>query len=168
MVAKVAITGHRPEKLHNIEWVIEQLRVAYETINPTQIMVGMASGADLIAGTLAISMGIPVIAVKPWAGHVSRIDDWEAYQKVESNAVETVNVNPSMGYPGPAAYYRRNEHMVDHSDIIVAVWDGTKSGTGACVKYAQQQNKPIYRIDPKRQTAGWVNPTETPQGETLF
>lgn len=48
----------------------------------------------------------------------------------------------------PAKMEKRNEYMVDHSDIVIAVWDGSKSGTGNCIKYAQKLNKRIIRIDP--------------------
>ncbi|PAD70641.1 hypothetical protein CHH83_02225 [Bacillus sp. 7586-K] len=43
---------------------------------------------------------------------------------------------------------KRNEWMVDNSDYVIAVWDGTKGGTGNCVKYAQKQNKYITTIKP--------------------
>jgi len=43
--------------------------------------------------------------------------------------------------------YRRNELMVDASDMVVAVivpgFDGKKGGTAACVRYARSCNKPI-------------------------
>ena len=48
----------------------------------------------------------------------------------------------------PAKMEKRNEYMVDHSDIVIAVWDGSKSGTENCIKYAQKLNKRIIRINP--------------------
>ena len=39
--------------------------------------------------------------------------------------------------------------MVDNSDIIIAVWDGTKGGTYNCVQYAKKKNKEIIQINPK-------------------
>jgi uncharacterized phage-like protein YoqJ len=49
----------------------------------------------------------------------------------------------------PAKMQKRNEYMVDNSDIVVAVWDGTKGGTGNCVRYAEKQGKKIIVINPK-------------------
>ena len=42
---------------------------------------------------------------------------------------------------------KRNEYMVDHSDIVLAVWNGKKSGTENCIKYAEKMGKKsgIYR-----------------------
>lgn len=156
-----AITGHRPEKLPNVEWVVQQLSSIFMVSQPSQVMVGMAAGVDLIAGSLAIDSGFPVVAVKPWAGHFGRVDDWALYRKVEEQATEVISVDPSLTYPGPSAYFRRNEYMVDNSDFIVAVWDGSKkSGTGACVEYALRKEKRVYRIDPKRLVAGWMGETD--------
>ncbi|MNP85294.1 hypothetical protein D3C76_1849670 [compost metagenome] len=44
---------------------------------------------------------------------------------------------------------KRNEWMVDNSKFIISVWDGTKGGTGNCVKYAENKNKHISNINPK-------------------
>lgn len=49
----------------------------------------------------------------------------------------------------PAKMQKRNEYMVDNSDIVIAVWDGTKGGTYNCVKYAQKLEKKIIQINPK-------------------
>ena len=40
----------------------------------------------------------------------------------------------------------RNNYMVDNSDIVIAYWDGSKSGTGNCVNYAEKKNKKIINI----------------------
>ena len=39
--------------------------------------------------------------------------------------------------------------MVDLADKIIAVWNGSKSGTGHTVEYANKCNKPVILIDPK-------------------
>ena len=44
---------------------------------------------------------------------------------------------------------KRNRYMVDHTDFIIAVWDGRPSGTGKTVTYARGRNgKLINVIDP--------------------
>ena len=49
----------------------------------------------------------------------------------------------------PAKMQKRNMYMVDKADIVIAVWDGSKGGTGNCVNYAKKINKTIIRIDPR-------------------
>lgn len=38
--------------------------------------------------------------------------------------------------------------MVDLADMVIAVWDGSKGGTGNCVQYAQKKGKEFIRINP--------------------
>ena len=49
----------------------------------------------------------------------------------------------------PYLMQKRNEYMVDQSDKVIAVWDGSKSGTYNCIKYTKKQNKEIIVINPK-------------------
>lgn len=43
---------------------------------------------------------------------------------------------------------KRNEHMVDFSDVVVAVWDGSNGGTGNCVRYAKQKGRSVIQLRP--------------------
>lgn len=40
--------------------------------------------------------------------------------------------------------------MVDNSDTVIAVWDGSKSGTGNCVEYAKRKNVPVFTLEPSQ------------------
>lgn len=152
---KIAITGHRPEKLSSISFIEASLRKAYRDTAATLIIQGMAAGVDLMSAKIAYQMGLPWICAKPWEGHKPRRDDEINYQRAIDLAQEVVSVNPSLEYPGPWVYQKRNEWMVDNSEIVVAVWDGTKGGTFNCVNYAKKKKMPIYRIDPLTETGGW-------------
>ncbi len=48
----------------------------------------------------------------------------------------------------PWLMQKRNEYMVDLADKVIAVWDGSKGGTGNCVRYAKKCGKEIIRIMP--------------------
>ncbi len=37
--------------------------------------------------------------------------------------------------------------MVNNSDYVIAVWNGTPSGTGKTVKYAVSRKKEVFYID---------------------
>jgi Uncharacterized protein conserved in bacteria len=52
----------------------------------------------------------------------------------------------SEGGYSPYKMQVRNEWMVDHSERIAALWDGSKGGTGNCIKYAQNKNKTIDNL----------------------
>lgn len=44
--------------------------------------------------------------------------------------------------------HKRNKYMVDNSDIVMAVWNGTKSGTGYTVEYAKKKGRKILVFNP--------------------
>ena len=48
----------------------------------------------------------------------------------------------------PWLMQKRNEYMVDFADKVIAVWNGSKGGTGNCVRYAEKCGKEIIRIMP--------------------
>jgi len=43
----------------------------------------------------------------------------------------------------------RNEWMVDNSDYVIAVHDGSKGGTYNCIQYAKKNSKEITTLPPK-------------------
>lgn len=46
---------------------------------------------------------------------------------------------------------KRNEYMIDNTDILITIWDGSKSGTKNCIDYAKNKNgfSKIVGINPK-------------------
>ncbi len=50
---------------------------------------------------------------------------------------------------------KRNEWMINNSEAVIAVWNGSEGGTGNCVTYAKNNSKPIYRINPLTKVVGW-------------
>lgn len=157
----VAITGHRPEDIKNPEWVYDSLKQVLKEVNPEKLYQGMAAGTDLMSAQLAIILGIPFVAARPWKTHTSRIEDREIYQFVLDKADEVINVSESNYYSGPQLYHARNEYMVDKADIVIAIWNGSKKGgTAACVKYALKQGKPLIQLNPMTEEISEI--VETP------
>lgn len=68
------------------------------------------------------------------------------YKDILSKA-DTVKLVSDEEYK-PWLMQKRNEYMVDLADVVIAVWDGSNSGTGNCVKYAQKCGKEIIQIAP--------------------
>jgi uncharacterized phage-like protein YoqJ len=50
----------------------------------------------------------------------------------------------------------RNEWMVDNSNAMIAVWDGSPGGTANTVKYAQAKERPVLVIDPVKREEKWI------------
>ena len=48
----------------------------------------------------------------------------------------------------PDCLRKRNQYLVDHAEIVLAVWNGSPSGTGQTVWYAREAGKPVWIIRP--------------------
>lgn len=143
----VSVTGHRPNRISDEERVREDMLTALYALRPSLLLQGMADGVDLWAAAAAWKAGVPFHAVQPWAGH--RAGTMVARDWVLDKADEVIILNDSLTYPGPSAYHVRNRWMVDNSSILLAVWDGKKSGgTYQTVKYAEGKGQEIVRIRP--------------------
>lgn len=156
---KVAITGHRANKLKNMnqQFVKAQLAHAFNDLSADIVIQGMCDGVDLIAAKVAYDNHIPYWAARPWAGHDAPAGWRDWYLNAKIYAEKVINVSPSEKYPGPWAYHNRNHWMVDNCDVVVAVWNGDSSGgTYQTVKYAKSKGKRIWLIDPVKMEAGWL------------
>jgi uncharacterized phage-like protein YoqJ len=156
----LACTGHRPQKLA-FEWdgagpvslwVQGEMRKIIEEIRPTQVISGMALGADQIWAELAVIMNIPFIAAIPFRGQDSRWSEklQNKYRILMGKAKRVVNVSGE-AYYRPSFMQDRNEWMVDNCNGLVAVWDGSQvGGTFNCITYASSLQLNIRRIDPRK------------------
>lgn len=162
-------TGHRPEKITDRNWLLHQISLFYTLEDAEKIIQGCAAGADLLFARAAYVLGIPYVAAKPWENHKSRMggssgfknDDATVYDLMMEHASEVVNVTGAVDYPGPWAYFKRNEWMVDQitpeTGIVLAAWNGEKSGTSRTVEYAQSKGIQVFQLDPQRnKVVGWI------------
>lgn len=154
----VSFTGHRPSKIGGFsipnptyDFINKSLREILIELQPEKAISGMALGVDQWAAELCVELNIPFIAAVPFIGQEKTWpkDSIEKYNQLASQASEAVIVSEG-GYSAWKMFVR-NEWMVDNSDLIIAVWDGTNGGTGHCVSYVRKVNKPIIIIDPIKQ-----------------
>lgn len=158
----LAFTGHRPNKLNDeydgtgpvtheivnaFDKMLHELTVLDKRV--VRVISGMALGVDQIAAVWAIARGIRVHAAIPHQGQENR---WppirqSVYKRILEHPLVTAEVISRGGYK-PKKMQTRNEWMVDHCDILVAVWDGSTGGTFNCIRYANLKERPVYRIDP--------------------
>ena len=152
----VAFTGHRPNKIGGyvvpnptFTKIYQSMEETIERINPSKIISGMALGVDQWAADIAQNRGIPFIAAVPFLHQESKwpIQSQQLFNTLLELAEEVVIVSPG-GYSAHKMQVR-NEWMVDHCDILVAVWNGEPyGGTYNCITYAEEHNKTIIRINP--------------------
>jgi uncharacterized phage-like protein YoqJ len=151
----VAFTGHRSgPKLGGYEvpnptyeQVCQETEALLKELKPTECISGMAIGFDQWAAMVCVKLGIPFLASIPFIGQEKRWpkQSQDQYRFLLSKAAKQVVVCDKFSI---AAFQRRNEHMVDNCDQLIACFDGTKGGTANCVAYAEKMKKPIHRIIP--------------------
>lgn len=112
---KVIVAGSRSITDH--EKVVEAIQEA-----PFQIEVlvsGGADGVDTIAENWAHENGVPL---RPFDVKQEHYDNYGSYAPI-----------------------RRNENMAEHADALIAVWNGTSSGTKNMIKEAEDKNLEVNK-----------------------
>ncbi len=164
---RVAATGHRPDKIGGYDWyapqrlwIRDQIKHALVDLKATHGISGMALGVDQDFAYACIELSIPFTAAVPFVGQESswpkHSQDW--FDWLLERADEVIIVS-SGGYDAYKMQVR-NEWMVDHCDVLLAVWDGTKGGTFNCLSYAKHPNvnRTIRPIDPRDFHGRQTNP----------
>jgi uncharacterized phage-like protein YoqJ len=133
----VALTGHRPERLGypNVndfideEWVriMDWLKEKVKEEHITDAYCGMASGCDIAFGLACLELKdedypIALHCILPCKDY-NQSDEW--YSTLKLHADEWVELSDEF-YKG--CDNARDQYMVDHSDKLIAIWDGIKSG----------------------------------------
>lgn len=145
---KIALTGHRPQRLPNrvsvSVWIAEQLLKYKDEIE--EVYCGMAQGADQIFAGIAQMLDIPVICCYPYKRNKFHYKEKEIMDKAKD--VRFI----SEKYTSNKVYWLRDKYMVDNCDLLLAVFDGVeKGGTWLTIEYANKIGKPIeyFNIKPK-------------------
>lgn len=145
---KISFTGHRPGKLSVRRYrpQVRQFLSAQLSLHPDLVVIsGGALGADLVAAEVSLDLGIPYVFILPFPVDVMSAR-WPSsarrhLQNLVSRAVHTYIVQRSFSMRG---YQRRNEVMVNHCDLLCAIFDGSPGGTANCIRYAQDVGREIY------------------------
>lgn len=152
---RCCFTGHRQQKLSRSEGAVKrELKraiIAAVKSGYTTFITGMAYGVDIWAGEIVVKLKrrnpeLHLIAAVPFEGFESRWPrEWqERYSDLLGKADLVRYICPSYH---AGAYQRRNEWMVDHSALVIAVFNGEKSGTKNTIDYAAKCGVQINHID---------------------
>ena len=153
---KVALTGHRPQRLGMPDdelddkwgeirgWIVNNLVYILQTTDSLDIYCGMASGADILFGMTSIVLKecnvIPlrIHCVLPCKDYNS---SHKYYNDIKLLADEWIELADKF-YKG--CDNARDQYMIDHCDVLLAVWDGIKSGgVWSTIHRAQKAGKQI-------------------------
>jgi len=144
----MGITGNRA-LVHSIEAITAELGVILEKHTPRTVITGMALGFDQLVAEECIKRSIPFIAAVPfntqacmWSKPVQ-----ERYLGLLELASEVVVV--SEGNYEPWKMFKRNEWIVNNSDLVCAYLQTGDGGTVHTVNLAKKANKVVEYILPK-------------------
>ena len=159
-----AFTGHRPKSLSwgydesapgcvLLKEVLAAQISALAEQGVTDFLSGMAQGVDLWCAQIVLDLKKKNPALKlhanlPCEGQESKwsVSAREIYHSILEQADEVVYVGQEYSR---GCMLERNRYMVDHSSILLAVYNGTyRSGTGMTVRYAQKLGREVIIIDP--------------------
>ena len=171
-----AFTGHRPK---SFPWKYDETAsdcVLLKEVLTAQIgaladrgvtdfLSGMAQGTDLWCSEIVLDLkkknpALKLHCVLPCKGQESKwtASAQERYRSILAQANEVVYVGQEYNRD---CMLKRNRYLVDHSSILLAVYNGTwRSGTGATVRYAQKLKREIIIIDPVARTLSKFHQTD--------
>lgn len=171
-----AFTGHRPKSFPwgyeesardclLLKEVLEAQITALAEQGVTDFLSGMAQGVDLWSSQIVLDLqkknpALKLHCVLPCKGQESKwtASAQERYRSILAQANEVVYVGQEYNRD---CMLKRNRYLVDHSSILLAVYNGTwRSGTGATVRYAQKLNREIIIIDPVTRTLSKFHQTD--------
>lgn len=144
---RCCFTGHRPEKIAAPEeevkaWLELQIDQAIAD-GFTTFISGCAMGTDIWGAQIVLRKKaenpvLHLIAATPWPGFAAR---WKAEWKDQYNALlhdADLVVNVCNHYHN-GVFQQRNEWMVDHSNRVIAYYNGTAGGTRNTIEYAKKK-----------------------------
>ncbi len=141
---KIAFTGHRHLKYNQVVSYMNKLHQDY----PDAIWItGGAVGLDSLAASFAMAHNIKLWLILPFPHGVMSKFWTQAQRDVLERSIKYCDKFSVLSpVYDKSIYLRRNERMVDLSDIVAAFWDGSPGGTGNCVRYAQSVSKRMIRF----------------------
>lgn len=113
----------------------------------------IAKGADSLFALEAISLGIPLYVVLPFETYADDFADGVERERFDDllAAAERTHIL-SFADRSNEAYAAAGRWIVDHSDHLIAVWDGQPArgigGTGDVVAYARDRGRGLTIITP--------------------
>lgn len=144
---RACFTGHRPEKINQPECVIKkwlEAAIRQAIADRKNVFIsGMARGVDIWAAEIVLRLrdegqDIKLICASPYKGFERGWSaDWQQrYNAVMASADLVRFICP--GY-SRSCFQIRNEWMVDHSALVIAMFNGQPSGTKNTIDYARNK-----------------------------
>jgi hypothetical protein len=155
-------SGHAAEILSSIDSCLQFLKACAKNTVPKSIKYCMisllAEGADRVAAFSALKNGFLLKSLLPFPRDIYIQDFFSAPSREEFSLLlqksDSIRELTFHGSVKEMAYYSAGKLMLEHIDILMAVWDGNEStkhgGTASIVALAKEMSIPILWINPEK------------------
>lgn len=155
----IGFTGHQKiSRPDGWPWVKQQLETILRArLDKSSVALSaLAIGGDQLFVETSLSVGYRVEVVVPCRLYEKTFEslDRGRYEALLRQAAQ-VTMLPFVE-PSEDAFLAAGLYIVDHCDLVVAVWNGRpasgRGGTGDIVTYAHRVKRPLVHIHPDAQT----------------
>jgi hypothetical protein len=158
-VPRIGITGHTRLSAATATTVYEALHGELKRYQPRTLhgITCLAVGADQLFASAVLAVGGTFEVVLPAADYRDEVVSAANRPEFDELAASanTVTCMP-FARSGPAAYMAASEELLRRSDLLLAVWDGSRAGrlgeTGAVVTAARARNLSVRVLWPANAT----------------
>lgn len=146
------VTGHRDIPAREINRVKAALRREIEKAIAdgfTRFMSGFAEGVDQYFAEIVLELkkshlALELIAVIPYQKRLDSLREKKRTYEMLEACADVVVIREEYQ---PSVYSHRNRYMVEHSDRVIAVYDGReKGGTAGTIRFAHAMKKELREI----------------------
>ncbi len=155
-------TGHRPQSLPfrfnendprcvELKSHLQKLILLKIKEGITHFLSGMALGVDSYAAEIVLELQkeypeITLDAIIPCANQSCKWNEKQILRYHEILKKCNRKIVLQEDYTADCME-KRNRYMVENSDCVIAVWNGSNSGTGKTVRYAINNKRPVIILD---------------------
>ena len=146
------VTGHRDipvEQIDTVKYALRREIIKAVSDGYTGFMTGFADGADQYFAEMVVNLqedfpNLRLIAVLPYW---KRMDSFESREQTKALLHACADVVVIQEEYRPNVYAKRNRYMVEHSDRVIAVYDGReKGGTVNTIRLTHNMKKELREI----------------------
>lgn len=144
----VGITGPRDLSREGVAKVRSALKALVGNYSVDEIWFGGARGTDSIALQAALEFRVgrrpKLVVVVPNTVDEQPVETRQWTRRADSIIELKQEITDEDNF---RAFHYRNEFICNHASVLVAFWNGNlKSGTGACIRYAEKTKLNVKKI----------------------
>lgn len=149
----IGITGHQRLPASASTHLRARFPDVLRDLRGTVVISSLAEGADQECAKIAVDSGLAVRVIVPSDDYISTLHGPARESYLELLAMASSSTTLPFDRPSEEAFLEAGKHVVDESEVLVAVWDGHpaggKGGTADVVRHARARGKRVVVIWPE-------------------